>query len=82
MVLTCKDKVTSQNVKGFPAREELFSPFFFLPLNASCVSRVYFKLGNDLSAGCKIAINFNAACHLSKMKYFSKGFVNGDDRST
>lgn len=36
--------------------------------------RVHCKLGNDLTAGCKIAINYNAACHLSKMKYIASDF--------
>lgn len=36
--------------------------------------QVYFKLGNDLTAGCKIAINCNAACHLSEMKYSTNDF--------
>lgn len=45
-----------------------------MPLNTSCMLRVYFKLSKDLTAGCEIAINSNAACHLSKMKYSASDF--------
>lgn len=39
-------------------------PFLVVPLNALYMLQVYFKLGDVLTAGCKMAINSNAACHL------------------
>lgn len=63
-------------MKGFTAAagEELF--LFTLSLSHK-IHLVYVASvfpGNDLNAGCEIAINCNAACLLSKMKYFKRDF--------
>lgn len=51
----------SQDMKGLAAAEELLFSFFFSKEKKSLKNIMYvasaFKVGNDLTAGCKIAIN-------------------------